>query len=228
MYHPIPQSVIETTDGGTFPIGTIYCIGRNYADHAREMNATVPDEPIVFIKPPSAYLPDGGTIVAPAPGHTLHHEVEIVAAIGERLHRATLDDARKAIVGYAVGIDVTLRDVQQRAKERGLPWATAKAFATSAPISRIVPAPMVESLDRLAFGLAVNGVVRQTGFAGDMIWSVPELVAYLSRWFILQPGDVVFTGTPDGVGPLADGDRVRAWLGEYVALDVAVHVPPAR
>ncbi|GIV54773.1 MAG: acylpyruvase [Candidatus Kapaibacterium sp.] len=219
--------LLTTTSGDAIGLGVIYCIGRNYADHAREMNAPRPVEPIVFIKPPSAYVPDGGTVVAPAAGHLLHHEVEVVAVIGTALSHATPEAAAGAIMGYAVGIDVTLRDVQQRAKAEGLPWAVAKGFATSAPISRVVPASQIDRLDRIEFGLAVNGIERQRGKPAQMLWSVEELVAYLSKWFVLQPGDVVLTGTPQGVGPLEDGDRVHAWLGDAVTLDVQVHVPKA-
>jgi fumarylpyruvate hydrolase len=216
---------LETTSGESIPLGTIYCIGRNYAEHAKEMQAAPPGEPIVFIKPPSAYVADGGMIVVPEAGHLVHHEVEIVAVIGRALHVASVEDAATAISGYAIGIDVTLRDLQQRAKAEGLPWAIAKGFATSAPISRVVPVQQVSTFAQTEFGLAVNGTSRQQGKPAEMIWSVPELISFLSRWFVLEPGDVVFTGTPSGVGSLADGDRVHAWFGSYVKLDVTVHIP---
>ncbi len=216
---------LQTLAGEQIKLGTIYCIGRNYREHAQEMNAPVPAEPVVFIKPPSAYVPDGGCIVAPEAGHLLHHEVEIVAVVGKVLRHASTADAASAIAGYAIGIDVTLRDIQQRAKEQGLPWSIAKGFATSAPMSHVVPAESIGSLDQLEFGLAVNGVERQRGTPSQMIWSVPELLAFLSKWFVLQAGDVVFTGTPEGVGPLANGDRIHAWLGDVVTLEVQVSIP---
>ncbi len=214
---------LEMLSGQTLPLGTIYCIGRNYADHAREMNAELPSEPVVFLKPPTSATSDGGTIRIPPNEQNAHHEVELVAVIGAHLHHATLDDAHRAVVGYAVGIDVTLRDRQSQAKKHGLPWALAKGFATSAPISPIVPAEAIPTIDELEFGLEVNGTVRQRATPRQMIWSVGELIVFLSQWFILAPGDVVFTGTPEGVGPLVEGDRVRAWLGDVVEmrLDVA-------
>ncbi|MCX7936785.1 MAG: fumarylacetoacetate hydrolase family protein [Chlorobi bacterium] len=221
------QRLLEFTTGERVPLGTIYCIGRNYADHIREMHAAREEEPVVFLKSPCAYVPDGGTIVPPRMGHVLHHEVEIVAVIGAVIHRVTTEQAQHAIVGYGVGIDATLRDVQQHAKERGLPWEKAKAFATSAPISRIIPSAAIPALEETEMGLMVNGQVRQQAVAKQMIWSVPELVMYLSQWFILEPGDVIFTGTPAGVGPLVPGDRVYAWLGEHVTLHVTVEHPPA-
>ncbi|KXB97872.1 MAG: hypothetical protein AA908_00165 [Chlorobi bacterium NICIL-2] len=218
--------LLEMLSGQSLPLGTIYCIGRNYADHAREMNAELPSEPVVFLKPPTSAISDGGTIRIPPNETNAHHEVELVAVIGAELHNASLDDAHRAIAGYAVGIDVTLRDRQTHAKQHGLPWALAKGFATSAPISRIVPAEAIPAIGDVEFGLEVNGTVRQRATPRRMIWSVEELIVFLSRWFILVPGDVVFTGTPEGVGPLAEGDRVRAWLGDAVELrlDVAVAV----
>ncbi|MCX7930215.1 MAG: fumarylacetoacetate hydrolase family protein [Chlorobi bacterium] len=213
---------IEFANGRHVPLGTIYCIGRNYADHAREMNAAPPQEPIVFLKPPTAYISNGAAIRPPEAGHVLHHEVEVVVLIGEHLYRANLDEARAAIAAYAVGIDVTLRDLQSRAKHHGLPWAIAKGFATSAPISPFVPADSIASIDEVEFGLSVNSVIRQRGCPRSMIWSIPELLEYLSRWFVLQPGDVLFTGTPSGVGQLSENDVVHAWLGDYAQLDVVV------
>lgn len=214
--------LLETLSGQTTPLGTIYCIGRNYADHAREMHAELPSEPVVFLKPATSALGNGGTIRIPPNEHNAQHEVELVAVIGAKLHNATLDEAWRAISGYAVGIDVTLRDRQAQAKRQGLPWALAKSFATSAPISPVVLAETIAAIDDIEFGLEVNGTVRQRATPRQMIWSVGELIAFLSRWFILVPGDVVFTGTPEGVDPLCDGDRVRAWLGDVVEMRLDV------
>lgn len=217
-----PHPSLETTEGVRIPIGTIYCIGRNYVSHAHEMSASVPEEPIVFLKPATSFVPDGGTVIVPGGHHLVHHEVELVVVIGEPLYRVTTEQAQRAIRGYAVGIDVTLRDLQARAKEQGLPWALAKGFATSAPISAVVPATQLNELDGVEFGLAVNGQQRQRATPAAMIWSVPQLMAYLSQWFMLRPGDVVFTGSPEGVGPLEDGDDVFAWLSTYTTLRVRV------
>lgn len=217
---------LRTLTGEVIPLRTIYCIGRNYTAHAREMNVEPPTEPVVFIKPPTSSIGDGGTIRIPRGEGIVHHEVELVAVIGESLHKSTPEQAHRAIQGYAVGIDVTLRDRQMQAKQQGLPWALAKSFATSAPISAVVPIEMISELQELEFGLEVNGTVRQRSWPRIMIWSVEVLVAFLSRWFRLMPGDVVFTGTPDGVGPLTEGDRVRAWLGNLVELHVDVAFEP--
>lgn len=197
------------TDGHTLEAGTCYCIGRNYAKHAAEMGAAVPTDPIVFLKPPAALRHTDEVITLPTWSQDVHHEVELVVVMGEH----------GAIAGYAVGIDLTARDVQLGAKQRGEPWAVAKAWSGSAPVSDVVPAhiaghgPWTISLD-------VNGTVKQDGTTADMERTVDALVAYLMDVFTLQPGDCIFTGTPEGVGPVHRGDTVTARLDDLTTLTV--------
>ena len=177
---------------------TIFCLGRNYAAHAREMGAS-PDpegEPVVFLKPAHALLAPPGPTRLPPGGGEIHHEVEVVLRVGP--------GAKAEAV--ALGLDLTDRARQARAKAGGLPWATAKGFRGSAPVGPFVPAAGLPPLDRLRFTLAVNGAVRQSGDTSLMLRPIPRILAELDRWFGLKPGDLVFTGTPDGVGPLAPGD----------------------
>lgn len=208
------------TDGSTMPIGTMYCIGRNYAAHAREMGAAVPAEPLVFLKPPSAYVADGGRVVLPSWTRNVHHEVEVVAVIGDAAAAASavpLD----AVAGYGIGLDLTARDIQAVAKERGEPWARSKAWRGSAPVSAIVPR---HTCGDGPFGLhlLVNGERRQHGSTTHMERTVGELVAWVDTIFGLRPGDAVFTGTPDGVAALHAGDHVQAYLDTIVTLTVDI------
>lgn len=208
-------------------VGTIYCIGRNYAEHARELNNPVPQAPIIFLKPASSLIFDGQSVIIPAASRDVHHEVEMVALIGKSGKRITLDAAPGHIAGYGIGIDVTARDIQQRAKEKSHPWAVAKGYDTFAPLSEFVPAALVDPA-ATDVALWVNDERRQYGNTRDMLFPVHHLVAYLSTIFTLMPGDLVFTGTPAGVGPLQEGDRLRAVLGDdLVTLAVDVKQEPA-
>lgn len=207
------------TDGSTLPIGTMYCIGRNYAAHAREMNAPVPQDPIVFLKPPAAFAEDGSTIALPHFSTNVHHEVELVVVIGTDGENVAVHDAEGMIAGYGIGLDLTARDVQQGAKQRGEPWAVAKSWKHSAPVSRIVPRVAVQA-GPLSFTLAVNNESRQFGSTSHMERSVHELIAYLSNVFTLRRGDCIFTGTPEGVAQLHAGDTAVATLEDLVTLTV--------
>lgn len=212
------------TDGRSMPVGTIYGIGQNYDKHAREMGSNLKrGEKIIFIKPASSYVPDGGTILLPKISNEIHHEVELVVIIGKECKNASKEDAWDYIAGFAIGIDATLRDLQKYAKEKGLPWAIAKGFRTSAPISRIVPVEQFEKNKKdFDFELIINGELRQIGNSLDMIYTVEELVEFLSSIYDLEPGDVIFTGTPEGVGKLNDGDVVEAILRGHIELKVTV------
>jgi fumarylpyruvate hydrolase len=183
-----------------FPVRRIFCVGRNYPEHAREMGATdLRAPPFFFSKPADAVVASGSVVPFPSRTSDLHHEIELVAALRDG----------GGIFGYAVGNDLTRRDVQAIAKKEGRPWDTAKGFDHSAPVTPIVRAADIGPLSRGRIWLEVNGALRQEGDIGDMIWSVPEILKELSTWFALQPGDLVFTGTPAGVGRLVPGDRVR-------------------
>ncbi len=183
-----------------FPVRRIFCVGRNYAEHSREMGASdLKAPPFFFTKPAEAVVPCG--VAVPFPGRTrdLHHEIELVVAIG----------VGREIFGYAAGVDLTRRDVQLSMKKEGKPWDTAKGFEHSAPVSAIARAADIGHPTRGRIWLEVNGQLRQDGDIADMIWGVPEVLEELATWFELQAGDLVFTGTPAGVGPLRPGDRMR-------------------
>jgi 2-keto-4-pentenoate hydratase/2-oxohepta-3-ene-1,7-dioic acid hydratase in catechol pathway len=197
------------TDGTTMPVGTMYCIGRNYAAHAAEMGASVPTDPIVFLKPPSAYAADGSTITLPSFSTNVHHEVELVVVIGPN----------RSIAGYAVGLDLTARDVQARAKERGEPWATAKSWASSAPVSHVLPAAQAGN-GPYTVVLDVNGERRQHGSTDQMERSIAQLIDYIDSVFRLREGDCIFTGTPEGVAPIKPGNTAVAHLDDRITLSV--------
>lgn len=191
----------------------IFCIGRNYAEHAHELKNAVPQEPVVFLKPLNALTADGGTIVLPCQSQNVQHEVEIVVLLEKGGKNIAEDQAYQHIAGFAVGIDVTARDLQKQAKDQGLPWTLAKGFDTFAPLSAFVPREDVHDWKSLTVTLTVNGELRQRGVACDMIFTIPFLIRYLSERFTLEAGDLIFTGTPAGVGPLKAGDRLLATLG---------------
>jgi fumarylpyruvate hydrolase len=193
-----------------FPVRRIYCVGRNYPEHAREMGfGDVRAPPFFFTKPADAVIASGGDVPFPTRTANLHHEIELVVALG-RGGRDVMEEAAKDLIyGYAVGVDLTRRDVQAAMKEQGKPWDTAKGFDHSAPISPIVPAAGKTHPSQGRIWLEVDDKPRQQGDIADMIWSVPEIISELSTWFELAPGDLIFTGTPAGVGALVPGDRVR-------------------
>jgi fumarylpyruvate hydrolase len=216
---------VPVRGGGTFPVHRIYCVGRNFAEHAREMGASVPTSsadrgtPVFFLKPADAVVLDG---VVPYPRGTreLHHEVELVVALGQDAPSGVLDpDAAAALVyGYAVGLDLTRRDLQAAAKAKGLPWDTGKAFDHSAPISELVPAAGIGALETRSLTLKINGETRQHGALSDLVWTVPDILHELSKLYALRAGDLVFMGTPAGVGPLQPGDAFDARLDDAIVL----------
>ena len=192
-----------------FPVRRIYCVGQNYAAHAREMGSNPEREsPFYFMKPSDAVVPDGSTIAWPPRTSNLHHEIELVVAIGEAGANIAAANATAHIFGYAVGIDLTRRDLQAAAKKAGRPWDTAKGFDRSAPVSCIHRSRAIGHPSSGRIWLTINGEIRQDSDLEQMIWSVPEAIAELSTYFTLQPGDLLFTGTPEGVGPLQRGDRI--------------------
>lgn len=210
------------TAGQTLRPGKILCIGKNYARHAAEMQSAVPEQPMVFLKPTTALVPDGGAVVIPPPSNDVHHEVELVAVIGRAGKNIPEADALAYVDGYAVGLDMTARDIQQRAKEKGHPWSVAKGFDTFAPLGALVPAAEVGDPHDLTIRLTINGEVRQVGHTGDMVFSVAHLIVFCSTIFTLEPGDLLYTGTPEGVGPVAPGDRLVATVEGMPALHVSV------
>jgi acylpyruvate hydrolase len=210
----------------TLPLGKIVCLGRNYAEHAKEMHSEVPSLPVIFLKPPSAVIFDGMTIVLPAISRDVHHEVELVVAMGRGGKDIPASAALAHVCGYAIGLDMTLRDVQSEAKKKGLPWSVAKGFDTSAPVSAIVPASRIPDPQALTISCTVNGVLRQRTSTAKMIFTVPAMIAYISSIFTLEEGDLLFTGTPEGVGPVAPGDTISAALEGYTTM--TLHVASGR
>ena len=193
-----------------FPVGRIYCVGRNYAEHAREMGHDPNREPpFFFMKPADAIVQNGATIPYPQATKDLHHEIEMVVAIGRGGADIAVEKALDHVFGYGVGLDMTRRDLQGEAKKMGRPWEMGKSFDNSAPCTALKPAAMVGHPAKGAIWLKVNGKVTQKGDLGEMIWNVPETIAYLSRLVTLRPGDLIMSGTPAGVGPVVAGDALE-------------------
>lgn len=199
-------------NGRSINVPKILCIGRNYAEHAKEMKADVPTDPVFFLKPATAIIKDGGTIDIPTISRDLHHEVEMTVLIGKGGRDIPETQARLHVAGFGIGLDMTLRDVQAEAKKKGLPWTLAKGFDTSAPLSTFIPASLVPDPAVLEVVLHVNGQKRQHGYLRDLLFPVERLIAYLSRFVTLEEGDVIFTGTPEGVSQVVTGDRLEAML----------------
>ena len=193
-------------------VGKILCVGRNYAEHAKEMNANVPTSPVVFLKPATAVVTSGSSVLIPDISDDAHHEVEMTVLIGAGGKSIRAQEALRHVAGYGVGLDMTLRDVQAQAKKSGLPWTLAKGFDTSAPLSAFVPSEGIPDPGRLGIRLSVNGAPRQSGWTRDCVFSVADLIAYASRYFTLEPGDVLFTGTPEGVSRVQPDDALSAEL----------------
>ena len=211
----------------TFPVRRVYCVGRNYAAHAREMGFDPDREPpFFFCKPTDAVVPvaDGATLEVPYPSETsnYHYEIELVAAIGKGGSNIALQDAPSHVWGYAVGLDMTRRDLQMKMREMGRPLEIGKAFDDSAPIGPLYRAQDVGHLEKAGIKLDVNGAVKQSSSIDKLIWSVPETISYLSRFFRLEPGDLIYTGTPEGVGAVVAGDLMVGSVEGLGTLSVKV------
>jgi len=207
---PVPQPSVEVV--GTddrFPVHRVYCVARNYAKHAREMGMDPDREPpFFFAKPADAVVANGTPVPYPPRTSNLHHEIELVVAIGTGGRDIPVASALAHVYGYAVGNDLTRRDLQAAARADGRPWDVAKGFDCSAPVSALRPAAEMGHIERGVIWLEVNGETRQRANLSEMIWSVPEIIAELSTYFELRPGDLIFTGTPEGVGPVRRGDSL--------------------
>lgn len=211
----LPSLAVEG-DTRRFAVNRIFCVGRNYADHAREMGHDPDREPpFFFMKPASAIVTDGADMQYPSLSNDVHHEIEMVVAIGKGGANIAADKALEHVYGYGVGLDMTRRDLQGEAKKMGRPWDTGKAFDQSAPCSALVPAAQCGHPAKGSVRLLVNGEVRQEGDLNQLIWNIPDTIAYLSTLFTLQPGDLIFSGTPAGVGPIKKGDVL---VGEVTGL----------
>ncbi len=226
VFPPAPVVAVPVAGGGSYPVHRVYCVGRNYVDHAVEMGFSGREPPFFFLKP-------ADTVVAVATGETgqvdyptltakLHHEVELVVAIGTGGSGIRAADASRHIYGYAVGLDMTRRDLQNDMKKQGRPWCVGKAFEQSAPIGTITPLAQCGELLAGSISLSVNGSLRQQGDLKDLIWSVNETIEQLSQGWTLQPGDLIYTGTPAGVDAVVRGDVMEAQIAGLGALRMAV------
>ena len=219
----VEPTEVPVSGGGSFPVRRVYCVGRNYLDHIREMGeADERDPPFFFQKPRDAVVPDGAHVPYPPFTDDLQFEVELVLAIGLAGSDIAVEDAFDHIWGYAVGIDLTRRDRQRDARDRSQPWEMGKSFDCSAPCGLIAPARGARHFRGCAMTLSVNGVERQRGDIGQMIWSVPEVVAELSKQMELFPGDLIYTGTPAGVGPVEPGDLICARIDGLPSLTITI------
>jgi len=205
-----------------FPIGKIVCLARNYAEHARELGNETPAAPVLFMKPATSVIGDGGTVRIPPYSQECHYEVELAVLIGRECRAVSVETAMEYVAGYATAIDMTLRDVQNQLKAKGLPWDIAKGFDSSCPLSDFVPARGVADPHNLRLRLAVNGSVRQDGCSADMIHRLPQIIAHISSIFTLEPGDIILTGTPAGVGPVVAGDVMDAEIEGVARLKIRV------
>jgi len=223
---PPAQVVVPVADGRSFPVHRIYCVGRNYVEHAKEMGHTGREPPFFFLKPADAALPvaedQTGTMAYPSLSSNLHHEVELVVAIGRGGRDIPALEAVQHVWGYAIGLDMTRRDLQNDMKKQGRPWCIGKAFEQSAPIGPIHPIARTGRLLKGAITLSVNGAQRQKGDLADMIWSVNEIIEHLSAAWLLQPGDLIYTGTPAGVGAVQKGEVMEGRIDGLGSLRVAV------
>ena len=218
----LPSAAVDYSDQ-EFPIHRIYCVGRNYAEHAREMGADpVKEAPFFFCKPNDAIMPSGSVIPYPSMTQNFHHEVELVVALKSGSVNIKSEAALSHVFGYAVGVDLTRRDLQQAAKDKGRPWDVGKAFDQSAPIGALRTVSSGGHIPDAAISISVNGVVKQISDVKEMIWNVPDIIAHLSSLFELKAGDLIFTGTPAGVGPLLRGDRVEARIAGLPPLDFRI------
>ena len=223
---PTPVSVPVVGQTARFAVHRIYCVGRNYEDHAKEMGHTGREAPFFFLKPADAVLvaEAGSTAVMPYPTLTsnLHHEIELVVAIGVGGSQIKAADAHQHIYGYAVGLDMTRRDLQNDMKKQGRPWCIGKGFEHSAPIGPITPAAQVPDIGQAEIALQVNGVDRQRSTVAKLIWNMAETIEQLSAAWTLQPGDLIYTGTPEGVGAVLRGDTLTGTIAGLQTLQVRV------
>ena len=216
---PATVSVPVVGESGGFPVHRIYCVGRNYEEHAKEMGFTGREPPFFFLKPTDSLVvvADGSTGTMPYPSLTanLHHEIELVVAIGKGGKNIKAADALQHIYGYAVGMDMTRRDLQNEMKKQGRPWCIGKAFDHSAPIGPITPAAKAGDVNNAEISLQVNGTDRQRSNVSKLIWNIAETIEHLSAGWELQPGDLIYTGTPEGVSAVVQGDTL---VGEVAGL----------
>jgi fumarylpyruvate hydrolase len=223
---PPVSSVLIKGSAQKFPVRRIYCVGRNYAAHAKEMGKDPEREPPFFFqKPADALVDDGGVVPYPPQTKNLHHEIEWVVAIGRGGRNIAIRDANSHVFGYSVGIDLTRRDLQNAAKDLGRPWEWGKSFDHSAPCAALVPATEIGHPKAGRIWLSVNGAMRQQGDIADLIWSVPEVIAEISASMSLEPGDLIYTGTPAGVGAVTVGDVLEGGVDGVADIKILIGEP---
>ena len=229
LWNPPPVlSLPVRGSAARYPINRIFCVGRNYQAHAVEMGNPIDKataKPFYFTKSPSTLVESGATVPYPAGTANYHYEMELVVAIGAAGFRVVEADARRMIYGYAAGLDMTRRDLQLVAREQGRPWDLGKDFEKSAVCSEIVPIGNLGVLSAGAINLQVNGETRQSADIGQLIWNIPELLADLSRFYHLEPGDLIYTGTPEGVGPVKSGDRITGHVDHVGDIALTIGQP---
>ena len=216
------MSTIKILPNKLVNVNNIFCVGKNYELHAKEMGGSKPIEPVIFLKPNSAIINNNSKITLPTISKNIHHEVELVLLIGKNGKNIPKENALEYISGYAVGLDLTMRDIQTEAKNSGNPWAIAKGFDYSAPISDFIDSSLIKNPNNLSVNLKVNGTIRQTGNIPDMIFSVEEIISYLSNIFTLNCGDLIYTGTPEGVAQIKSGDKLNAELVDFTNLEITI------
>lgn len=205
-----------------FNVGKIVCVGQNYLKHIEELDSVKSKDPLLFFKPSTSILHEGEAIHLPDFSNDIHHETELALLIGKRASNIPVTEWKDYIEGVGIALDLTLRDVQNKAKKNGHPWAVCKGFDGSCPISDFIPFGRVRDIQDLEIELNVNGEQRQNDHTGNMIWSVAELLVYITSIFTLEPGDVILTGTPKGVGPISSGDKLHARLADFVEIEFIV------
>ena len=210
IWTPPALPIVGSTD--SFPVRRIFCVGRNYVEHQKEMGGDGREQPFFFIKSAHSLVPLGGDVHYPPKTSNLHYETEMVVAIGKQGRRIAAKDATGYIFGYAVGLDMTRRDLQQIGKDKGRPWDFGKDFDEAAPCSALALAAKIGHPSNGAIRLQVNGKERQKADLSEMIWSVPEQIEYLSHFYTIEPGDLIYSGTPAGVGPVQAGDELHATI----------------
>ena len=203
-------------------VGKIVCIGQNYMRHIDELKSKITKTPLLFFKPATAILTEGNLINLPTISNEVHHETELALLLGKEAKNISKSSWKEYVAGVGLALDLTLRDIQREAKKNGLPWAVCKGFDSSCPISSFVSLDSISDIQNLSIELFVNNEKRQEGFTGDMIWPVDELLTYITTIFTLEPGDIVLTGTPDGVGEIHTGDHLHAKISNVAEIDFQV------
>ena len=214
---------VPTADGSLYPVHRIFCVGRNYVEHAKEMGFEVDREaPFYFLKDAQALVPSGATIPYPPGTENFHYEMELVIAIGSPAFRASDDQAAAAIWGYGSGLDMTRRDLQLSSRAKQRPWDLGKNFEKSAVMAALTPAAAFGAVGPQRIMLSVNGETKQDAHLSDLVWSPVEIVAHLSRYYHLVPGDLIYTGTPAGVGPVVAGDRIHGEIDGLAPIELLI------